>query len=142
MNKPLYKIISLLLFVIGYATVPLYAQNAAKDPLHRTKQSFIHKGEILTGFSFFFSNASGKGYGFNSGIPNETTNTTIQLNGLYFISDHVGVGPLLGYQFYSVDWGQNQGGTAHRGLFEFGAQGSYYTPLSDIFGGSSSIYFL
>lgn len=144
MSQLLLRMSILLFFVAEFSILPAYGQNHSDSRMQQSKESFIHKGKILTGFTLGFTNATGSDY--NQDFPREITEMNLQLNALYFVSDHIGIGPLVGYQFTYRDLVPYRRGspdidTRSAGL-EVGAQGGYYFPASDIFGGNSDIYFL
>lgn len=72
------------------------------------------KGKVLTGFLLSFINASRED--FNQEFEREFTHISVQLDGLYFVSDRTG-------------------------QFEFGVRGGWYIPAAEVFGGVGDMQF-
>ncbi len=131
---------STTLFFIGLLIIalPLYAQQANDQ----SEEPFIEKGTILTGFSLGFINASPTDG--NDIFINEYNLLTLQLDGLYFLSDRIGVGPLIGYQYYFFER-PNRATVGieevRRWQFEFGLKSGWYIPAPEFFGGGSGSQF-
>jgi hypothetical protein len=137
MNK--FCLPACIFLLIISSSIPLYAQNSAEDKYQKSEQPFIHKGIFLTGFSFGFANASSSKNYFDA---KEVTEISLELDGLYFLNKHFGIGPLLGYQFSYEDFGPRFRGIRLRGgEFSLGAQVGYYVPVYEIFGGGSDVDF-
>lgn len=129
----------LTVFLAVMVTMPAAAQ---QNKAEQEESPFIQQGDVLTGFSLGFTNASTGNYNFE--FPREVSRLSIQIDGLYFVSNHIGVGPLLGYQFTYRDLEDpyTAGDTdVRRWQFEFGAQSGWYMPLKSLFGGSGDSQF-
>lgn len=135
----LQKLPLILLFVLILRALPLQAQEKSK--MNHNKP-FIEQGIFLTGFSLSFINASRDD--FNQEFAREITDITAQLDGLYFVDDHLGIGPLLGYRFTYrdlVDRPIELDEDQRRSRLEFGAQVGWYMPARKLFGGSGRSQF-
>lgn len=138
----LQELSGLIILATTLLVSPLYGQhNSVEDP----EESLIQKGKVLTGFSFSFINASRDD--FNQEFEREFTDISLQLEGLYFLSDRIGIGPLLGYRFTYRDLEDPfRGGTqsdsdTRAGQFEFGIKGGWYIPATKLLGSAGDTQF-
>lgn len=130
--KTFYQKLSVLFIAaFGLMALPLHAQQTEAE----SKQPFIEQGRFLTGFSLAFTNASED---YSNPQFGEYTRLLIELDGLYFVSDHVGIGPVLGYRFNF--WGEpvdQNGENMRQSNFLMGAQIGWYTLANKLFSTSS-----
>lgn len=123
-------------------TRPLYSQPIIdKEP----NKPFINKGTLLTGFSFSFINGSGNEY--NQDFAREATQITANIEALYFVTERIGLGPVVSYGFTYRDLlnviAPSQGDVdRRRSLLALGLKAGYYIPLNNILTGSSNYFFL
>lgn len=138
MNTFYQKFTVLFVVVFGLIVLPLQAQQINQE---ETKQSFIQKGRFLTGFSIGFTNASRESY--NHEFERELSRFLLNLDGLYFVSDHFGIGPILGYEFVYRDLVStppvsSSGDVDTRSWdFKLGAKTGWYTSANELFNTSS-----
>src|SRR5699024_8790519 len=96
------------------------------------------EGTFLTGFSAGFTNASRDSY--NHEFAREISQLSINIGGLYFITGHFGIGPLLGYEFVYRDLVPAPPVSANGDIdtrsrqFKFGAKAGWYTSANELFG--------
>lgn len=133
MKVSLLKQSAFLLLLLMALTWPLQAQQTKNN-------AFIEQGTFLTGLSFSFIK---NGYATSTDDFNNTRNYTrievvsIQIDALYFITDHIGAGVLLGYQsLYRTKHDNNYEKYDKWGL-KYGFQAAGYLPVQIIFGGRS-----
>ncbi|HEX6983397.1 MAG TPA: hypothetical protein VF181_11620 [Balneolaceae bacterium] len=133
------KFAVLLIAVFGLIVLPLKAQQVEDED---SEQAFIEQGKFLTGFSISFTNASRES--FNQESAREISQLLINLDGLYFLSDHLGIGPLFGYEFVYRDLVPTPPVSGLRDIdtrswqFKFGAKAGWYTSANELFGWPSS----
>ena len=139
MSTLLLKFSIIMITVTGLAVAPAHAQQAK---LQDRGQPLIKQGRFLTGFSLSLINASRED--FNQEFEREFTDISVQVDGLYFINNRIGVGPLLGYRFTYRDLEdpfRAEDRDTRRSAFEYGAKGGWYVPAAKLFGGTGNSYF-
>lgn len=132
--KPLLQKFSILFFLVAVkGLAPLNAQQTSSD---QSFEPFIKQGTLLTSFSLGFTHASPTDD--NDNIVNEFNLLSIKIEGLYFLSDQIGIGPIIGYSYYYFE-GPNRlfGGIIERRRwqFEFGVKGGWYIPVQQVLEG-------
>lgn len=141
MHPLLQKLSFAFILVTLLLASPLYAQQNTVQP---PDQPFIQQGKFLTGFSFSFINASREE--FNQDFEREFTEIAVQIDGLYFVSDQIGVGPLLGYRFQYIDLEDPfrsgpPDDDIRFGQFEFGVKGGWFIPATRLFNNKGDTQF-
>ncbi|HET6527465.1 MAG TPA: hypothetical protein VFG39_01820 [Balneolaceae bacterium] len=128
------KFAILVLVLFGLMALPLKAQQVDEEGL---EQAFIEQGAILTGFSVGFTNASDRSYDES---VREISQLLINFDGLYFVSDHFGIGPMAGYEFVYRDLVATPPVSVPGDIdtrswqFKFGAKAGWYTSANELFG--------
>lgn len=134
MKTPFLKCSACLLVLLMAAAPSLQAQES------NSEDRFIKQGTILTGISVGFT-ASGASETTDIFNAPERSNhfavTGIQLDALYFITDHIGVGPLLSYQSLYTHAYYDDGEYHNEWSWEYGIRAGGYVPVQTIFGGRS-----
>lgn len=127
------KFTVLFIAAFGLMALPLHAQT----DLEKADQPFIQQGDFLTGFSLSFTNTTGDYSDPQSG--NEFSRLFINLDGLFFVSDHFGIGPALGYQFNFQDLDPETSGIGNIRNWDLklGVKAGWYTSANELFGTSS-----
>lgn len=119
----------ILLVLIGY---PLQAQ----DTTTTKSQSFsISKGKILTGFSIDGITASRDNY--NHEFERAFSRLRLNVEGLYFINDRIGFGPIIGYEYLYRDYEDPTNFFDPEDQWNYsllyGAKAGWYFPIEKLF---------
>jgi hypothetical protein len=127
------KFIVLSIAVFGLMAFPLHAQT----DLEKAEQPFIQQGDFLTGFSLSFTNTTGDFSDPQSG--NEFSRLFANLDGLFFVSDHFGIGPTLAFRFDFQDLDATMFGDGDSSSWNliYGLKAGWYTSANELFGTSS-----
>lgn len=131
MKTPLLKSSPCLLVILMAAAMPLQAQetkNGSSNP-------FLEKGTVLTGVLFGFTKPDIKHDIYNqSQQSNVFAVVGVQLDALYFVTDHIGVGSLLSYQSLYPNYHYSN---YSEWSLKYGVQAGGYLPFQAIFNGNS-----
>lgn len=134
MNSLLHKISFSVVLILSMTAIPLHAQQKSNN---EKNEPFIEKGTFLTGFSFGFS--SGAPTNDEDAFVNKFKNLGLQVEALYFLTDRIGVGPILGYTYFhrekpsNISKGFSEFRTWH---YKLGAKTGWYMPTKKLFGGT------
>lgn len=127
---------SLLFLVLVLTANPLDAQDQANDT---TGVFSIKKGAIVSGFSLGWTNASRDDY--NHEFERAFSRVLFNIEGLYFLNDHVGIGPVLGYHYLYRELQDLSDPDDFRDLrdwsVEYGLQAGWYAPVKKLFNTAS-----
>ncbi len=121
-----------MLILLIAAAFPVQGQE------RKNSDPFIEQGTILTGVLFGFTKADTKHIAdfYNAPQPsNQFAIVGTQLDALYFVADHIGVGPVLSYQSLYTK-AHSRGGYSEWSL-KYGFQTGGYLPFHAIFAGDS-----
>lgn len=123
-----------LILSIG-TLLPLQAQQTKNV---NEKNRFIEQGTVLTGISFDFTRTEIKNDLYNPQPNyNQFAVVGVELDALYFVTHHLGVGGLLSYQSL---FGEGYG-NINDWDFKYGLQAGGYIPISAIFNSNSRSQF-
>ncbi|MBN2732217.1 MAG: outer membrane beta-barrel protein [Balneolaceae bacterium] len=134
-----FKKLPIFFVAIICIALPLQAQQTNFED---SEEPFIEEGIFLTGFSISFINASRDD--FNQEYEREFTHLSLQLDGLYFVNDRIGVGPLLGYRFTYRDLEdpfRSEDSDTRNTALEYGVKGGWFIPTAKLFGGTGDSHF-
>ena len=133
------KIISASFIVIVVAVFPTYGQ---LNKINQTREAFVERGVILTGLSF--SLIHGSQQEFSLDYTNEVKRASLNLKGIYFLTNHIGFGPTISYVFSYGDLNTvtpDKEDTEIRNPFwVIGTNIAYYISLNELFGNHSNTY--
>lgn len=136
---PLHKIIFLIVVILTVTSASLHAQQLSQKDKN---ELFIGQGTILTSFSLGFS--SGAPTNDEDAFVNKFQNLGLQIEALYFLTDHIGIGPMIGYKYFYREKPSNASkgfSEFRRWHYRFGAKAGWYIPAKKIFGGSGQSQF-
>lgn len=132
MKTTLLKYFSFLPVLLMVLTFPLQAQQNINDT------PFIEQGSVLGGFQFGLTKMD-----YNQDIYNLPSRSNqfivagIQLDALYFVTDHIGIGPLLNYQSLYPNSYFTDKPHVNEWTLKYGLQAGGYLPFQTVFGGYS-----
>ncbi|WP_157470643.1 hypothetical protein [Gracilimonas tropica] len=129
MMKKSHKYLIIILVLMQPASV--FSQTDIDDGLKQIK-----KGDILTSFNLDMS-AAQKSDGYNHEFARSFELAAINIDGLYFVSDHIGLGPVLGIQyvheFYDTDGVIFEDEDQWSWNLEYGIKAGYYVAFQELF---------
>lgn len=126
----------LLLTGMGSINVAFAQQDSSDKP-----DMSIKKGSILTGFSAGWTGASRDSY--NHEFERSFREFSLGLDALYFVTDHIALGPELEYRYLYRDLedppGSDFDDATDRWNWEikYGAKAGFFAPVKDLFGTSA-----
>lgn len=131
-----------LLFNIGIELHRLTGSILHAPSSAKRKLAFVRKGTFLTGFNFSLGNGSREK--FNQDLAQEVTGISFEVDGLYFVSEHVGVGPIFAYGFsyrdlYNVIYPPRDI-DERRYYWVTGIKAGYFIPINKVLDGGSYLF--
>lgn len=125
-------LITFFLLFFSLTSIPGMAQEHTET----TPDLNLEKGTVLTSFSVGWVNAS-RDKSYNHEFEHGYEQLSFTLDGLYFLNESIGVGPLLGYNYVYRDF-ESQDNTFTPNdtwdwAFEYGVQAGYYSPVKQLF---------
>lgn len=132
MNSSFRYSVPLCFLIFFIISQPLTAQDSNES----SKIFTIESGTILTGFSIDGTTASRDDY--HPEVMRGFSRLRFNVDGMYFVNDRIGVGPVLGYEYEFDDY-EDPGSLNDRWFWNFlyGAKAGWYIPVEQLFNSGS-----